>query len=214
MIGHRTEIAAQQVQDPKREQGLQFTLQQSLLIRKFSHALLKLDPIAQELRGGFITALLLLSLRCRSAGQRGDQGEIRLTATTKRGGLRRLQPLACELERLLSCPGFPEQDQASHFIAGRKIQTDGFVGMGFTQCKQGCFVLSPCCCIRQQISRSAQQGFPLNDHLMGEPLIGRTVATALKTSKNRVSLSRRTDAQKSEVIDGQIHRRVPNRGGL
>ncbi len=49
---------------------------------------------------------------------------------------------------------------------------------------------------------------------MGESLVWRTVATTLKASENRVSLSRRTDAQKSEVIDGQIHQRVVNRGGL
>ena len=76
--------------------------------------------------------------------------------------------------------------------------------MGFTEAQQGCFVLSPVGGIGQQIGGSAQQIGPLEQNLVGEALIRWTVAAGFQAAQNRLRRCRWTDAQKSEMIDGQI----------
>ena len=214
VIGDGTEVPAQQIQDPEGEQCLQLLLEHGLLIGQFPHALLQLDAIPQHLRRRFITPLLLFGVRSSPAGQCGHQGEISFTTTPKGRSLRRLQPLARQLEGLLSGAGLPEQNQPGHLTAGGEIQPHGFVGVGLAQAQQGGFVVGPGRGIGQQISGAAQQGFPLHQGFSGESLIGWAVTTALEAPQDRISLGRWTDAQESEVIDGQIHRRVPNGGEL
>ena len=79
--------------------------------------------------------------------------------------------------------------------------------MGFAEAQQSGFVLSPVVGIGQQIGGATQQVGPLEQSLMGKALIRWTVTAGFQATQNRLRLCRWTDAQKSEMIDGQIQQR-------
>ena len=101
--------------------------------------------------------------------------------------------------------GLPQQDQSRHLTAGGQIETDGSIRVRLTELQQRCFVLLPSLLIRQQVRGSLHQDLTLLQHLVGESLIRRVIATTLKLAKNGLSIRGRTDAQQSEMIDGQVH---------
>ena len=100
--------------------------------------------------------------------------------------------------------GFPEQDQTRDFTASWKIQADRLIGVRFAQSEQSFLIGGTFGWIDQQISRSLQQIAALKQHLVGKSLIRWTFNTGLKSAQNRSWLSGGTDAQQSEMIDGQI----------
>ena len=100
--------------------------------------------------------------------------------------------------------GFPEQDQTRDFTASWQIQADRLIGVRFAQSEQSLFIGGSFGWIDQKISRSLQQIAALKQRLVGETLIRWTFNTGLKSAQNRRWLSGGTDAQQSEMIDGQI----------
>ena len=79
--------------------------------------------------------------------------------------------------------------------------------MGFAEAKQSGFILSPVCRISKQIGGATQQIGSLEQSLMGEAMIRWTVTAGFQAAQNRLWRRRWTDAQKSEMIDGQIQQR-------
>ena len=142
-----------------------------------------------------------------AAGQGSQERQVRFTATAEGRGLRGLEPLPCQLKGLESAIGLPEQHQTRHLTAGGEVQAHRAVGMGFAEAQQGCFVLGPIGGIGEQIGGAAQQIGPLEQNLVGEALIRRTVTAGFQAAQNRLWRCRWTDAQKSEMIDGQIQQR-------
>ena len=201
------EITAEQIQNPEGSQPLQGVFQLALLVGELAHPLLQLNAVDQKLGRRLIAPLVLFLHGSIAAGQGSQERQVRFTATAEGRGLRRLEALPCQLKGLESAIGLPEQHQARHLTAGGEVQAHRAVGMGFTEAQQGCFVLGPVGGIGQQISGAAQQIGPLEQNLVGEALIRRTVTAGFQAAQNRLWLCRWTDAQKSEMIDGQIQQR-------
>ena len=142
-----------------------------------------------------------------AAGQGGQKRQIRFTATAEGWSLGGLEPLPCQLKGLESPMGFPEQNQTRHLTAGREVQSHRAVRMGFAEAQQSGFVLSPVRGIGQQIGGATQQIGALEQSLMGEALIRWTVTAGFQAAQDCLRACRWTDAQKSEMINGQIQQR-------
>ena len=100
--------------------------------------------------------------------------------------------------------GLPEKNQTCDFSVSRQIQANRLIGMRFAQSEQSLLIGGTFGWIDQQISRSLQQIAALKQGLMGKALIRWTFNTGLKSAQNRRRISGGTDAQQSEMIDGQI----------
>ena len=103
--------------------------------------------------------------------------------------------------------GLPEQNEPGNLTAGGEFQPNRPVGMGFTQAQEGGLVPGPVGGVGQQIGGTTQQIRPLEQCFVGETLVWWTVTAGFQPAQNRVCLCRWTDAQKSEMINGQIQQR-------
>ena len=85
------EIPAEQIENPKRQQGLQFSLQGHPLLLLLSHALQQLNALLQGLGGGFKAAVAATFIGGLTGGQGRQQAQVQFPAASQGRCLGRLQ---------------------------------------------------------------------------------------------------------------------------